>query len=50
MFVLTAGLWAWQVRENRAKENGRDDHFLEGKTVEEIQLLGTKNPHFRYSV
>ncbi|GAA5848303.1 hypothetical protein JCM9279_001004 [Rhodotorula babjevae] len=50
MFVLTAGLWAWQVRENRAKENGRDDHFLEGKTEEEIQLLGTKNPHFRYSV
>ncbi|KPV77704.1 uncharacterized protein RHOBADRAFT_11949, partial [Rhodotorula graminis WP1] len=50
MFVLTAGLWAWQVRENRAKENGRDDHYLVGKTEEEIQLLGTKNPHFRYSV
>ncbi|BGP40877.1 hypothetical protein JCM10449v2_004842 [Rhodotorula kratochvilovae] len=47
---LAAGLWAWQVRENRAKENGRDDHYLEGKTEEEIQLLGTKNPHFRYSV
>ncbi|GAA5890593.1 hypothetical protein JCM8208_004926 [Rhodotorula glutinis] len=50
MFILTAGLWAWQVRENRAKENGRDDHHLVGKTEEEIQLLGTKNPHFRYSV
>ncbi|TNY19435.1 putative MFS transporter [Rhodotorula diobovata] len=50
MLVLTAGLWTWQVRENRAKENGRDDHYLVSKTEEEIQLLGTKNPHFRYSV
>ncbi|KPV77718.1 uncharacterized protein RHOBADRAFT_31279 [Rhodotorula graminis WP1] len=50
MFCAAAGLWAWQVRENRAKENGRDDHYLVGKTEEEVQLLGTKNPHFRYSI
>ena len=50
MFVCAGGLWLWQVRENRAKENGRDDHYLVGKTEDEIQLLGTKNPHFRYSV
>ena len=50
MFVCAGGLWLWQVRENRAKENGRDDHYLVSKTEEEIQLLGTKNPHFRYSV
>jgi len=49
MLILAAGLWAWQVRENRAKANGRDDWRIEGKTQAEIEALGQKLPGFRYS-
>ncbi|KPV77692.1 uncharacterized protein RHOBADRAFT_41688 [Rhodotorula graminis WP1] len=49
MLFLAAGLWAWQVRENRAKANGRDDWRIEGKTQAEIEALGQKLPGFRYS-
>ncbi|GAA5844044.1 hypothetical protein JCM11251_003008 [Rhodosporidiobolus azoricus] len=49
VFILAAGLWVWQIRENRAKENGRDDWLLEGKTKEEIAQLGQRHPAFRYS-
>ncbi|GJN93535.1 hypothetical protein Rhopal_006592-T1 [Rhodotorula paludigena] len=47
--VLGAGLWAWQVKENRAKERGRDDYLLEGKTEDEIAALGRRNPAWRYA-
>ncbi|GAA5836738.1 hypothetical protein JCM11251_002713 [Rhodosporidiobolus azoricus] len=49
MFFLAGGLWFYQVKENRAKENGRDDHILEGKTEDEIAQLGQKDPRFRYA-
>ncbi|TNY19180.1 putative MFS transporter [Rhodotorula diobovata] len=49
MLILSAGLWAWQVRENRAKAKGRDDWRIEGKTQAEIEALGQKLPGFRYA-
>lgn len=49
MFILAGGLWWWQAKENRAKERGRDDHYLEGRTEEEIRMLGTRHPAWRYS-
>ncbi|KAM0789341.1 hypothetical protein ACM66B_000173 [Microbotryomycetes sp. NB124-2] len=48
ILLLTVGLWMWQVRENKAKDNGRDDHYLEGKTPDEIALLEQQHPGFRY--
>lgn len=45
---LSIGLWYWQWRENKQKEAGRDDHYLEGKTDAEIAALGQKHPGFRY--
>ncbi|GAA6002876.1 hypothetical protein JCM10207_001878 [Rhodosporidiobolus poonsookiae] len=49
MFFLAGALWLWQIKENRAKDNGRDDHLLEGKTAEEIALLGQRHPAFRFA-
>ncbi|GAA5901314.1 hypothetical protein JCM6882_007744 [Rhodosporidiobolus microsporus] len=49
VFLLVGGLWIWQVKENRAKANGRDDYLLEGKTEAEIAQLGQRHPAFRYS-
>ncbi|GAA6032527.1 hypothetical protein JCM8097_004800 [Rhodosporidiobolus ruineniae] len=49
MLLVCLGVWMWQKKENRAKENGRDDHYLEGKTAQEIALLGQKHPGFRYA-
>lgn len=48
MLLMTLGLWAWQKRENRKKEEGRHDHILEGKTPEEIAMLEQKHPGYRY--
>ena len=48
ILLLTISLWLWQIKENKAKEAGRDDHFLEGKTPEEIALLEQDHPGFRY--
>ncbi|BGP40847.1 hypothetical protein JCM10449v2_004812 [Rhodotorula kratochvilovae] len=49
MLILASSLWAWQVRENKAKANGRDDWRIEGKTQAEIETLGQKLPGFRYA-
>ncbi|KAK4045895.1 hypothetical protein OIV83_006544, partial [Microbotryomycetes sp. JL201] len=45
---LAAYLWWHQVRENKAKERGRDDHLIEGKSAQEIAMLGQKHPGFRF--
>ena len=46
--LLALALWYWQVRENKQKAAGRDDHHLEGKTELEASVLGQKHPGFRY--
>lgn len=48
ILILVVGLWLWQIRQNKKKEQGRDDHILEGKSAEEIAMLGQKHPGFRY--
>ena len=48
ILFLSLGLWAYQIRQNKQKEAGRDDHLLEGKTAEEAALLGQSHPGFRY--
>jgi hypothetical protein len=49
MFILSVAIWLWMRRENRAKENGRDDYRLEGKTEAEIADLNQKHPAFRFA-
>ncbi|BGP16971.1 hypothetical protein JCM10213v2_004980 [Rhodosporidiobolus nylandii] len=49
MFLLPVGLLIYQKRENKQKEHGRDDHYLEGKTEAEAALLGQKHPGFRFA-
>jgi len=48
ILFLSAGLWAHQVRQNRRKAEGLDDHLLEGKTAGEAALLGQRHPGFRF--
>ena len=48
MLLLTVGLWLYQIRENKRKEQGRDDHLLEGKTPEQIAMLEQDHPGFRF--
>lgn len=50
MFFLAGGLWWYQIKENKAKDAGRDDHLLEGKNEAEITALGQSHPGFRYVV
>ncbi|GAA5820599.1 hypothetical protein JCM3770_007171 [Rhodotorula araucariae] len=47
-WLLAAGLWIYQVRENNAKKRGRDDWRLEGLTDAEAELLGQKHPAYRF--
>lgn len=37
-------------RENRMREAGQRDHRVEGKTPEELTVLGYRHPQFRYQV
>ncbi|KAK4057222.1 hypothetical protein OIO90_001717 [Microbotryomycetes sp. JL221] len=48
ILLLTIGLWMWQNRENKAKDAGRDDHYLENRTADEIAMLEQQHPGFRY--
>ncbi|GAA5873025.1 hypothetical protein JCM16303_006918 [Sporobolomyces ruberrimus] len=50
IFVLSILLLFYQVRQNRKKEAGRDDSILEGKTADEIAVLGQSHPGFRYKL
>ncbi|KAM0786604.1 hypothetical protein ACM66B_002058 [Microbotryomycetes sp. NB124-2] len=47
-FALAVVLWLHQIRQNKAKEAGRDDHLVDGKTPQEIARLGQKHPGFRF--
>lgn len=49
MLILSIAIWLWMRKENRAKENGRDDHYIEGKTDQEIADLNQKHPAFRFA-
>ncbi|KAK4057223.1 hypothetical protein OIO90_001718 [Microbotryomycetes sp. JL221] len=48
ILFTAAGLWAWQIRQNKLRDQNRQDGVLEGLTSEEIAALGDKHPAFRY--
>ncbi|GAA5972824.1 hypothetical protein JCM3765_006102, partial [Sporobolomyces pararoseus] len=50
IFVLSILLLLYQLRQNKKKEAGHDDHILEGKTADEIAILGQAHPGFRYKL
>jgi hypothetical protein len=37
-------------RENAKRESGARDHWIEGKTEEEIDKLGDQRPDFKYTL
>lgn len=39
IFVIAAGLLYWMMRQNAAKEQGDHDHYLDGLSPEEVELL-----------
>ncbi|KAI5819416.1 major facilitator superfamily domain-containing protein [Pyronema omphalodes] len=54
---LTIGLFGGSVmnyfllnRENNKRRNGERDHWVEGKTAKEIELLGDMRPDFLYTL
>ncbi|GAA5862071.1 hypothetical protein JCM5353_008522, partial [Sporobolomyces roseus] len=50
IFILSILLFIYQRRANKKKEAGHDDHILEGKTADEIAILGQKHPGFRFKL
>ncbi|GAA6059481.1 hypothetical protein JCM10212_002224 [Sporobolomyces blumeae] len=50
MLLLSLVLLAYQLRANKRKEAGYDDHILEGKTEDEIAILGQRHPGFRFKL
>ncbi|SCV72258.1 BQ2448_4952 [Microbotryum intermedium] len=48
LLILTLVLWGWQHRQNTLRNRGHMDHILDGKSPEEIAMLGTRHPAFRY--
>lgn len=54
---LTVGLFGGSIlnyfllnRENNKRRNGERDHWVEGKTAKEIELLGDMRPDFLYTL
>ncbi|KAH6695606.1 high-affinity nicotinic acid transporter [Plectosphaerella plurivora] len=41
--------WAYFRHLNKRRDEGKEDHTVEGMTEEEIQELGEHNPRFRYT-
>ncbi|KAF5027823.1 hypothetical protein F66182_50 [Fusarium sp. NRRL 66182] len=37
-------------RQNKLRDEGKQDYLLEGKTQDEIESLGERNPRFRFTV
>ncbi|GAA6023081.1 hypothetical protein JCM11491_002326 [Sporobolomyces phaffii] len=50
IFILSILLLLYQVRQNKKKEAGHDDHILDGKTADEIAVLGQSHPGFRFKL
>ncbi|PWN51714.1 MFS general substrate transporter [Violaceomyces palustris] len=46
--VLSLVVLLWQIRENRRRDRIDPKQVLEGKTKEEIQILGNRHPSFRF--
>lgn len=46
---LLIGLLFWLRKENRARDEGKRDHLVEGLTPAEQDGLGVNHPSFRYS-
>lgn len=47
--VIYMSFWAYFRHLNKRRDEGKEDHKVEGMTEEEIQELGEHNPRFRYT-
>ncbi|KAH7367765.1 high-affinity nicotinic acid transporter [Plectosphaerella cucumerina] len=47
--IIYMAFWAYFRYLNKRRDEGKEDHAVEGMTEEEIQELGEHNPRFRYT-
>ena len=47
VFIISALLVLWMLRENKARQAGKRDHRLQGK---DVHLLGSDHPSYRYII
>lgn len=45
-----AVLWVYLGMLNSRRENGEEDHLMEGKSEEEVAEMGDDSPKFRYTI
>ncbi|GAA5834469.1 hypothetical protein JCM3766R1_005221 [Sporobolomyces carnicolor] len=50
IFVLSIILLLYQLHQNKKKKAGDHDHVLEGKTADEIAILGQRHPGFLFKL
>ncbi|KJZ77938.1 hypothetical protein HIM_02575 [Hirsutella minnesotensis 3608] len=50
MFCGSLLMYVLLARENKKRLSGQRDHWIEGKTVDEINALGDKRPDFIYTL
>lgn len=48
--VCYAILWVHLGMLNKRRENGEEDHLMEGKSEEEIAEMGDDSPKFKYTI
>lgn len=53
--VLAAGaiflsIMFYFIQKNKARQDGEEDHLVEGKTEEEINELGDESPRFLFTM
>lgn len=49
-FILNTILILHFRRVNKRRDEGKEDHLLEGKTEIEIEAMGERSPRFRFSI
>ncbi|KAH6880442.1 major facilitator superfamily domain-containing protein [Thelonectria olida] len=49
-FLLNVALILHFSRVNKRRDEGKEDHLIEGKTEIEIEAMGEKSPRFRFSI
>jgi MFS transporter, ACS family, DAL5 transporter family protein len=47
--IIYMAFWAYFRYLNKRRDEGKEDHTVEGMTEEDIQELGEHNPRFRYT-
>lgn len=47
--IIFLAMMFYFQRRNKARQNGEEDHLIEGMTEDEIAELGDENPRFHFT-